>query len=149
VIDVRLQRIGQGERGPQIQWNDDSSGIGGAASVSIARRKDERRVGKQIVPVRLDKLEGHLLQRDNNVEALVPVFATEEITQRFPVLRIGKPYDVQVLSVVIDVACESCAEDPRQLEVSYDRELRVLSGRIQDEHCLLAVRSPRGTGGTE
>src|SRR4029077_20565180 len=71
----------------------------------------------------------------NHVEALSTVLRPQEIAHSGLVIAVGESRLVQVLGLVVDGG--SLAEQPRDVPIDQNRDLRITPGRVKHEHTLL------------
>ena len=127
VLEIRLQLGGQRERAAEIQLRDHAGRIRQTAVHARAiGKEDDRRVRKQLVPILLDELERErrpiAMTRSNRWSL---VLQPQEITEAGLVIGIGKSRLVDEFRVVVEAVRQGPLEDPRQLALTDDDDLRV------------------------
>ncbi len=141
--NVGLQRHGQSERSGEVQLGDHSSRVREAASERSEREVHDRCVGKQLVAILVDELDGGGLYGDDEVDPLSFVFHAQELTEGRLIRGVRKPPLVEVFGIMeVQVVSQTLFEQSRQLTVTRDGYVPISTGRVQDEHLFRA--GPRG-----
>ena len=103
----------------------------------------DRCAWKQLVSIPVHEIDHGVRGRDDHVEGLTGVLPPEEVTNRRLVVGLGKPRDIQVFGVVIELSGQTVVENGANGAVNVDRHRRPPLQGDEHQHGFLRSRCRR------